>query len=85
MPEVVKTFPVSASAFKTEILHVFANVDKSVRRIEVIMTDDYKRRTRAWQIDDLPYDDALREVSDFVGEAIGNGMRECMISLTSDD
>lgn len=85
MSEVVRTFLVTASAFRSEILNAFARVRKPVRRIDVIMTDDYKRRTRSWQIDDLPYDNALHEVSDFVGEAIGNGMRECMLCLTSDD
>jgi hypothetical protein len=82
MPRVVRTFVAASPSLKAEILDSLAKArPQSVRQIEITMTDDYKRRQRAWQVDDLPLDDALREICEFIEGSIADGMRECMVAF----
>jgi len=81
MPRVVRTFVAASPSLKAEILDSLTKAREPVRQIEITMTDDYKRRQRAWQVDDLPLDDALREICEFIEGSIADGMRECMVAF----
>jgi hypothetical protein len=62
MPRIVRTFVAASPSLKAEILDSLTKARQTVRQIEITMTDGYERRQRAWQIDDLPLDEALREI-----------------------
>jgi len=81
MPRIVRTFVAASPSLKAEILDSLTKAGQPVRQIEITMTDGYKRRQRAWQIDDLPLDEALRQIWEFVEGSIAEGMHECMVAF----
>jgi hypothetical protein len=81
----VKAFAATSGRLTTEVIDALTKARRPVRHIEVTMTDDYKRRKRAWAIDVPLSDDVLREVCEFVEDSIAQGMSDCMIVLTNDD
>ena len=82
---VVRTFAITSTSFRVEILDALKKARLPVRRIEIIMSGDYKRRRRSWETNGLPSFQTIREISDFVAEGFANGMDEGMVCLTSDD
>jgi len=84
MAEIVRTFAASPSACRAELLDALSNSSDAVRAIEIIMTDDYKRRHQTWNVENGLSDVALSEISMFVEGAIVNGMTECKIVLVCD-
>jgi hypothetical protein len=84
MAEIVRTFVASPSAFRAELLDALSKSRNAVRTIETILTDDYKRKRQAWNVESGLSDIALREICTFVEDAIANGMTECKIVLVCD-